>query len=196
MNDLRRRMLPALAAGAAALALPGSLRALGTHGRIEPPVPAPDIALLGHDGSRSTLPKQLRGRITAVHFMFTGCTATCPIQGAVFARIQEQIAPRRLARVQLLSVSVDPLGDDPAALSAWLKRLDAGPQWRAAVPVAAQAARLTQWAGGGQPFAYDRHGAQVMLFDESGRLVWRTLDLPEPADVVRLLVAIDASSRS
>jgi len=194
MNDLRRRTLQALAA-AAAIALPGSPRALGTHGRIEPPITPPDVALIGHDGGRSMLRSRLRGRVTALHFMFTGCTATCPIQGAVFARIQQQLAGLKLARVQLLSVSVDPLGDDPAALAAWLKRLDAGPEWRAAVPVAAQATRLTRWAGGDQPFAFDRHGAQVMLFDESGRLVWRTLDLPEPGDVVRLLAAIDASSR-
>lgn len=186
----RRRLLRG-AAGLAAFG-PGVAAAIGRHGRVEPPDPAPEVALLRDDGARTTLPRMLAGRTTAMHFMFTGCRATCPIQGAVFARVQAEIAPRRLPRVQLLSISVDALGDTPASLARWLKGLSAGDAWRAAVPVPSQADRLLQWAGGNQPFAADSHTAQVLLFDDRARLVMRTTDLPDPAEVVRLLVELDA----
>lgn len=189
-EPVRRAVLRAVA-GLAALGA-GAAAAIGRHGRVEPPDPAPEVALLRDDGVRTTLPKMLLGRTTAMHFMFTGCRATCPIQGAVFARVQADLAPRRLARVQLLSISVDALGDTPASLARWRTSLGAGDAWRAAVPVPAQADRLLQWAGGNQPFAADSHTAQVLLFDERARLVMRTTDLPDPAEVVRLLVELDA----
>jgi protein SCO1/2 len=195
--DRRRRGLLRLAAaaGAAPFIVPVPGRALGQHGRIEPPQAPPAVALLRDDGTRTTLARQLDGRVTALHFMFTGCVSTCPIQGAVFARVQESLAPRRLARVQLLSVSVDALGDDPGTLSRWRERHSAGPAWRAAVPTRTDVDRLTRWAGGVQPFAADTHATQVLLFDDRARLVFRTTDLPDPADVARLLVQLEALTR-
>ena len=193
----RRRVLrlAAAALGAAPLLASVPAEAVGQHGRIEPPQAPPDVALLRDDGMRTTLARQLNGRVTAMHFMFTGCVSSCPIQGAVFARVQASLAPRRLARVQLLSVSVDALGDDPATLSRWRERLSAGPDWRAAVPAPADVDRLTRWAGGVQPFAADTHATQVLLFDPRARLVFRTADLPDPAEVAQLLVALEALTR-
>jgi protein SCO1/2 len=189
----RRRLLAAAGATALALALPaGAARALGRHGRIEPREPLPEIALLRDDGTRTTLARQLRGRSTALHFMFTGCTSTCPIQGATFARLQERLAPHAGERLQLLSISVDPLGDDARALARWRERLGAGPRWRAAVPLAADAGRLVDWAGGGRPYGADTHAQQVLLVDDRARLAFRSLDLPEADEVARLLVQLDA----
>jgi len=192
-----RRGLLQLAAAVAAMPLLASApaRAVGQHGRIEPPQTPPEVTLLRDDGLRTTLAQQLRGRVTAMHFMFTGCMSTCPIQGAVFARVQELLAPQRLARVQLLSVSVDALGDDPGTLARWRERLSAGPAWRAAVPTPTQVDRLTRWAGGVQPFAADTHATQVLLFDDRSRLVFRTTDLPDPAEVTKLLVSLESITR-
>ncbi len=192
MRDARRRSLETLAALAIGAALPArEVAALGRHGRIEPPEPVPEVALVLDDGRRTTLERQLRGRATALHFMFTGCTSTCPIQGATFARLQELLAPRLTHRMQLLSVSVDVLGDDAASLSRWRGRLSAGPMWRAAVPGAAHAERLLRWAGGERPGAVDTHATQVLLLDDRARLVFRTIDLPDARDVAELLVALD-----
>ena len=75
----------------------------------------------------------LKGHITAVQLMFTGCTATCPIQGAIFADAASQLATAG-RELRLLSISIDPLGDDAQALTAWLQRYGAQPQrWGAAV---------------------------------------------------------------
>ncbi|MGK6309802.1 SCO family protein [Variovorax sp. DT-64] len=66
--------------------------------------------------------------------MFTGCSTVCPIQGALFAALQAAMAAEHSPTLRLLSLSIDPLADDPAALSAWLRRFGAGPAWSAAVP--------------------------------------------------------------
>ena len=165
------------------------------HGRIEPPEPVPDVAILRDDGGRTTLARQLRGRLTALHFMFTGCTSTCPIQGATFARVQAMLGATRDDRLQLLSVSVDAIGDDPAALARWRERLSAGDRWRAAVPVREQATRLLDWAGGGRPYGADTHATQVLLVDDRARLVLRSADLPDATEIAGLLQALAATTR-
>jgi protein SCO1/2 len=192
MRHPRRRGLETLGAFALAAALPmRPAAALGRHGRIEPPEPVPAVGLLLDDGRRTTLEQQLRGRVTALHFMFTGCTSTCPIQGATFARLQELVAARRTERMQLLSVSVDALGDDAASLAQWRRRLSAAPMWRAGVPPVADLERLLRWAGGQRAGSADTHATQVLLFDDRARLVFRTTDLPDAGVLADLLVELD-----
>jgi protein SCO1/2 len=192
MRDARRLGLETLAAFALAAVLPvRPAAALARHGRIEPPEAVPEVALLLDDGRRTTLERQLRGRVTALHLMFTGCTSTCPIQGATFARLQELVAPRRTERMQLLSVSVDALGDHAASLERWRRRLSAGPMWRAAVPPVADLERLLRWAGGQRSGSADTHSTQALLFDERARLVFRTADLPDAGPLAELLVELD-----
>ncbi|MFM1988986.1 MAG: hypothetical protein RJA99_1943 [Pseudomonadota bacterium] len=189
----RRRWLAT--AGGAALAL----RAVGApafarHGRIEPPEPVPAIAMRLDDGSATTLARLLAGRITALHFMFTGCRSTCPIQAATFARLQDGLGALG-DRVRLLSVSVDALGDDPTALARWRTRLSAGPRWRAAVPLAADASALLALAGGDRPWGPDTHATEVLLFDDRSRLAFRTTDLPDAGALAGLLAGLDATAR-
>jgi protein SCO1/2 len=196
MRDPRRRLLQAIAASAAVGALPARpAGAFARHGRIEPAEPVPELTVLRDDGVRVPLERQLRGRITALHFMFTGCSSSCPIQGATFARVQALLEPKRAERLQLLSLSVDVLGDDPASLARWRTALSAGPRWRAAVPIAAHGARLLDWAAAGQRTGADVHATQVLLIDERARLVFRSVDLPDARQVADLLVSLDASSR-
>jgi protein SCO1/2 len=197
MPDARRRLLQALAATPALAAWPARYpQAFARHGRIEPAEPVPELTVLRDDAVRLPLERQLRGRITALHFMFTGCTSTCPIQGATFARVQALLGPQRAERLQLLSMSVDALGDAPASLARWRVALSAGPSWRAAVPIAAHGARLLEWAAAGQGTGADVHATQVLLIDERARLVFRSVDLPDARQVADLLVSLDASSRS
>jgi len=197
MDPIRRRVLHTIgvASAAAAALRPDDAGAFPQHGRIEPPQPIPDVSVIRDDGTRLALAQQLRGRLTALHFMFTGCTSTCPIQGATFARLQEQLAPRRLDRLQLLSVSVDVLGDDAPSLARWRSKLSAGPQWRATVPIAAHGERLLQWAGGGRRYGADTHATQVLLIDDRPRLVFRSTDLPDAKDIASLLISLDALTR-
>ena len=215
----RRRWLrtaPGLAAtllaGPSLLLSPRSARAHAGAGPVDPPLPAPPLDIRWHDGSRSTLAARLQGRITALQTMFTTCSVTCPLQGAVFAALQglldddghaaggrgegrddrersegrggreDSVGPR----LQLLSLSIDPMTDEPAELAHWLDRFGAGPRWQAGAPTPPQVDVLLDFLRA-RSERIDRHTGQVYLFNGQGGLVMRTVDLPPPAQVADLM---------
>jgi len=153
-------------------------------GRVEPAQPAPSLPLIQDDARQADLAQLLRGKTTAVQLMFTGCSATCPIQGALFAEVARRLPAN--GGLELLSLSIDPLSDNPPALSAWLKKFGPSRLWRAAAPRVGDVDRLLDFLRGRSATA-DRHTAQVYLFDRQARFVFRTPDLPPPAYVVTLL---------
>ncbi|WP_164931996.1 SCO family protein [Janthinobacterium sp. 17J80-10] len=158
-------------------------------GAIRPPLALPAIKLVRHDGAATDLHTQLRGKTTALQFMFTGCSQTCSLQGALFAAVQHQLPANVKNNVQFLSVSIDPLGDDARALSAWLRQFGAGPNWVAALPTVKELDQLRtalQIRNDGP----DSHTGQVFLIDRQGLLVWGTEDLPPVEVVLRQLVNI------
>jgi protein SCO1 len=186
-------LLPIVSGGASAWALGASLPIVAggsspgeAHGRINPPVPVPDLGVIRHDGVATTLAAVARGHATALQVMFTACTTTCPIQGAIFARVQ-RLLPDQLARgVQLVSLSVDPAHDDPRALALWLRRFHARPGWIAVAPRPADVERVRDFAGRGRLLT-DNHSTQVQLLDRDARLVWRTAELPEAEELAAAL---------
>jgi len=138
-----------------------------------------------HDNSSTTLQTVLSGRVSAVQLMFTSCQATCPIQGALFASAAKKLG-ERLKPAQLISISIDPGQDTPAALRDWLKRFGASPRWRAARPDKQQLDALVTFLKSKNP-APDPHTAQVYFFNRKGELVMRSVDFPPAAEVVRVL---------
>ena len=192
-GGLARPSRRSLLAGALALASAGwgpEARAHNSAGAVNPPRLVPRAAITWHDGRKADLASLLRGRVTAMQLMFTGCSAICPIQGALFAAAEQQLAHGAPGpgAMQLLSLSVDPLGDDAAALKAWRARFGAGGLWSAAVPALQDLDALLDFLQGRKAGA-DRHTAQVYFFNRRAELVLRTVDFPPSREVVRLLLA-------
>lgn len=157
------------------------------HGRVNPPLPPPDVPVVCHDGRRSRLRALVRGRVTALHPMFTSCTATCPIQGAVLAKVQKLLPDRAARGIQFLSLSIDPQRDSPQALRDWLARFRAGPGWIAAAPAAvSDLPALRAFSGPGKNTA-DPHTTRVLVLNREGLLVWRTFDLPDASEIADIL---------
>jgi protein SCO1/2 len=173
----RRHLLGALAAG------PWLAQAHDPFGRVDPARPAPAMPLRGADGRWHDLADRLRGRVTAVQLVFTTCSATCPLQGALFGAVAQRL---KRDYAQLLSLSIDPLNDDPKALSKWLATFGATPAWQAAAPRVADVDRLFDHLAG-RASGVDRHSTQVYLFDRRARLVYRTPELPPAAHVIDML---------
>lgn len=163
----------------------------GSFGPVQPALAAPALSLRDIDGQRVALAALLTGRVTALQLMFTGCSATCPIQGAMFADVQQRLGHDD-PRLRLLSVSIDPLGDDPKALRAWLAKFGAQTsRWSAALPQLKEVDTVLDFMRGRAP-GLDRHTAQAFVFDRQARLVYRTEDMPNPPEIVRLLKQVAA----
>ena len=177
---------------AAALAAPclawhqSGAQAHAAYGPVSPRAPVPAVSLTMADGRPVTLQGLLKGHVTALQLMFTGCTATCPIQGAIFADAARMLDGAS-SELRLLSLSVDPLGDTPQALSAWLGRFGAPVQrWSGAIPRVQDVDRLLDFLRG-RANGVDRHTAQAFLFDRQARLAFRTVDMPAGADLAALM---------
>jgi len=192
--DLARRRvcLGAAAACAAALGSGVAPRAraglvAADHGRVDPPVPVPDLPVRrAGDGAPAGLAALLRGRATALHLMFTGCSSVCPIEGAIFERVQALLPDQQARGIQLMSLSIDPLGDTPRAMRAWLERFNARQGWIAVAPQRKDLDRLLDLFGAGRN-AVDSHATQVNIIDRRGELVFRTPQLPSADAIANIL---------
>jgi protein SCO1/2 len=67
---------------------------------------------------------QLTGKIWVADFIYTTCTGPCPMMSARMRRVQTAIP-----EILLLSFSVDPEHDTPAALAAYASRFQARQNW-------------------------------------------------------------------
>jgi protein SCO1/2 len=191
----RRRLLQAVAGATAASLVAVRLSALELasntqHGRVDPPLQLPSLRLRCAGGGVSDLASLTRGFATAAHLMFTACSSTCPIQGAIFQRVQSLLPQNRACQARLLSISIDPQ-DTPRKLSVWLARFGARPGWTAAVPASTDMPQILQLFGLGRTDISD-HATQVQIIDRSARLIWRTGALPPPESVVDILLRMTA----
>lgn len=90
------------------------------------PVVVPDYPVVDAQGQRHSL-RGLLGqdaRVLIVDFVYTRCSTLCLALGTVFQQLQAQIVEQGLQdRVGLLSISFDPLQDQPPALAAYAERM-------------------------------------------------------------------------
>jgi protein SCO1 len=175
----------------AAAAISRPARAHGIAGVVRPPARPPAARLTREDGRATTLQTLLAGRVTALQLIFTRCQATCPLQGALFARAARVLGDS-VTDAQWLSVSIDPAHDTPPLLRSWLARHAAGARWRAARPEPSDLPPLFDFltGGNGGTGGPDTHSVQVFMFDRTGRLAMRSVDFPPVDTVVRDMNAL------
>ncbi|MBV8397488.1 MAG: SCO family protein [Acetobacteraceae bacterium] len=91
----------------------------------------PNVLLLDQDGVRHRFAQDLiRGKVTVVSFVFTGCSTICSPVGANMGALDKMLGPQVGAEVSLVSVTLDPFNDTPTRLAAWRRQFDDGPGWR------------------------------------------------------------------
>ena len=84
-----------------------------------PPRQAPPLELRNYLGQPVTL-SQYRGKAVMVTFLYTHCPDICPLIASNLRAAVRELGPEA-SRVQLIAVSVDPRGDTPAAVAAFLR---------------------------------------------------------------------------
>lgn len=89
----------------------------------------PDVALLDAAGVPVPLRSNLDDKPVILNFIFTTCGAVCPVMSHTFAQVQDVLGNERDA-VKMVSISIDPEQDTPAALKAYASKYGAGPNWQ------------------------------------------------------------------
>jgi protein SCO1 len=87
---------------------------------LSPPKPAPPLSLHNYLGQPVNI-AQYRGKALLVTFLYTHCPDICPLITANLRVAQNLMGPKTAARAQIVAVSVDPRGDTPQTVAAFLK---------------------------------------------------------------------------
>jgi protein SCO1/2 len=98
------------------------------HTSLEPPLPkiapAPEFALTSQDEAQVTL-ADFRGKVVVVTFIFTMCTATCPVLTPMMSFVQDQLGSDFGAKIAFVSITVDPERDTPEVLKEYAQAFGA-----------------------------------------------------------------------
>jgi protein SCO1/2 len=90
----------------------------------------PALNMIRQDGSKVNFQADIDdGRPVMLNFIYTSCTAICPVTTQVFSQVQEKLGADK-ARLHMVSVSIDPEFDSPARLDAYARKYNAGTQWQ------------------------------------------------------------------
>jgi protein SCO1/2 len=151
---------------------------------VDPPAPAPALALTGAAGRRFDLAGE-RGKVVLVFFGYTRCPDVCPTTLADWAKARRALGADT-ADVRFVFVSVDTERDPPDSAAAYARRFDpsfvglsgSAPELEAvraawgiaATPETPEAATAASHAGHGAPTTMIGHTPRTFVVDREGRL--------------------------
>ena len=118
----------AVLAGLALLTLPSLAPAHETGGDQRLPVigPAPPFTLTSQDGKPVAL-ADLRGKVLAVTFIYTGCPDICPLMTQKMVDVQNALGAKFGTKIDFVSITLDPENDTPAVLKDYAQSWGAKP---------------------------------------------------------------------
>jgi protein SCO1 len=89
-----------------------------------------DVELTNQDGKKLRLYSDLlRGKVVLIASFFSSCTGVCKVTMPMLYKLQERFAERPGPKLHLISISVDPETDTPAALHKYAIGLGAKEGW-------------------------------------------------------------------
>lgn len=90
----------------------------------------PDLILRDQEGRKVRFYSDLiKGKVVVLSFFYTSCIYICTMQGRVFSELQSLLGERLGKSVFLISVTTDPVKDNPEQLKAWGARYNAKSGW-------------------------------------------------------------------
>jgi protein SCO1/2 len=129
---------------------------------------------LRDDQGRPVRSEELRGKALAVTFLDSECTEACPIIAAQMSQAIDALGGDR-GGVEALAITVDPVGDTPSRIDAFLARYRAAGKLRYLDGTVAELRPV--WRGFKVASSLDSgdsnlHSAPVRVYDREGR--WRS----------------------
>jgi protein SCO1 len=141
---------------------------------LSPPKAAPPLLLRNYLGQRVNI-AQYRGKALLVTFIYDHCPDVCPLIVAKLRVAQNLMGPRTAARAQIIAVSVDPRGDTPKTVAAFLKVHEMTGRMQYLIGSARELGQVWQrWGVGSERDAEDpdivNHSALVYGISATGEL--------------------------
>jgi protein SCO1/2 len=138
----------------------GEFRATGV---LSPPKTAPSLTLNNYLGQPVNI-DSYRGKAVLVTFLYTHCPDVCPLITSNLRVAQNLMGPALAAKAQIIAVSVDPRGDTPKAVGAFLARHEMTGRMQYLVGSAGQLAQVWKRWGVGS----ERDVSQPQFVNHSG----------------------------
>ena len=88
---------------------------------LSPPTQAPPLVLRNYLGQTVNI-NSYRGKAVLVTFLYTNCPDICPLITSNLRVTQNLMGAKGSSKVQIIAVSVDPRGDTPKAVGAFLAK--------------------------------------------------------------------------
>src|SRR5271165_1179172 len=120
------------------------------EGLLSPVAPAPPLALRNYLGHPVNIASD-RGKAVLVTFLYTNCPDVCPLITSNLRVAQNLMGSAVSSKAQIIAVSVDPRGDTPKAVAAFLARHEMTGRMQYLIGSASQLARVWKaWGVGSE----------------------------------------------
>jgi protein SCO1/2 len=152
-----------------------------------------DLVLTDQDGKPVRLYSDLiADKTVVINSFFASCSGSCPVMTGTFRKIQTAMADRLGRDLLLISITVDPEKDTPAALRKFARDAGAKPGWRFLTGDPKRVAEALHKLGLSTDVK-ENHSA-VMLIGNEPKGVWKkAFGLAPPDDVVQLVQDVVAA---
>jgi protein SCO1 len=136
---------------------------LDAEGLLSPVTAAPPLALRNYLGQPVNI-DSYRGKAVLVTFLYTNCPDVCPLITSQLRVAQNLMGPSVSSKAQIIAVSVDPRGDTPKAVAAFLARHEMTGRMQYLIGSASELARVWKAWGVGS----ERDAQQPQFINHSG----------------------------
>jgi protein SCO1 len=150
----------------------------------------PDVRVSDQNGKQLNFFTDLiAGKVVAINFVFTSCTAICRPLTATFRKVQQELGEEVGKNVWLISVSVDPATDTPERLHEFAEKFKAGPGWTFITGDASDIDSILRAFGVGITNKND-HTPMVLIGSEAKGVWTRAYGLSSPVELAKLITEV------
>lgn len=133
----------------------------------------------------------LRDKIVLINFILTTCQDTCPMVTANLARVQDLLGDKVGRSINMISLSVDPKRDQPAALKTFADNFGVKPGWYFLTGEAPEIDPLLRRLAGYTTDPLDHSTVLIMGNVTTG--VWtKSFAMADPAVIARAVLALQS----
>jgi cytochrome oxidase Cu insertion factor (SCO1/SenC/PrrC family) len=148
----------------------------------------PDVPVYDQTGRKLSFFSDLvKGRTVVISFIFTTCTTICPPLTAGLCKVQQELMSTGDHRIQLISITVDPVTDVPERLNSFAQKFGAKPGWTFVTGNKQDIDRLLKALGAyaSEPTA---HSPMILIGNEPAQFWTRTYGLARPSTIRDLIL--------